>query len=90
MLKEEELLEGQIDAAAANGVCWGSRSMLFAAVSHFLELKTELEVLGSGRNVDLTEDEVDALWTRVCMALDLLALYVPSSVARNPPNGVKE
>jgi hypothetical protein len=90
MLKEEELLEGQIDAAAANGVCWGSRSMLVAAVSHFLELKTELEVLGSGRNVDLTEDEVDALWTRVCMALDLLALYVPSSVARNPPNGVKE
>jgi hypothetical protein len=28
---------------------------------HFLELKTELGLLGSGRNVDLTEDEADAL-----------------------------
>jgi hypothetical protein len=56
-----ELFEGQIDAAIANGVRWGSCSMLVAAMSHFLKLKTELEVLRSGRNVDLTEDEVGAL-----------------------------
>jgi hypothetical protein len=30
-------------------------------VSHFLELKTELEVLWSGCNADITEDENDAL-----------------------------
>jgi hypothetical protein len=56
-----ELFEGQIDAAIANRVRWGSCSMLVAAMSHFLKLKTELEVLRSGRNVDLTEDEVGAL-----------------------------
>jgi hypothetical protein len=41
-----ELLEGWIDATAANGVRWGSHSALVATVSHFPELKTELEVLG--------------------------------------------
>jgi hypothetical protein len=30
-------------------------------MSHFPALKTELEVLGSERNTDLTEDEADAL-----------------------------
>jgi hypothetical protein len=53
-------------------------------VSHFPELKTDLEVLRSGRSIDLTEDEADALWTWVRVALDLLALYVPFSVAHNP------
>jgi hypothetical protein len=47
-----ELLEGWIDIGAANGVHWGSHSALVAAVLHFLELKTELEVLGSGHNMD--------------------------------------
>jgi hypothetical protein len=51
-----ELLEGQIETTAANGVHWGSRSMLVAAVLHFLELRSELEQLGSAHNVDLTED----------------------------------
>jgi hypothetical protein len=55
------LLEGWIDATAANGVCWGSHSAFVAAVSHFPELKTELEVLGSRHIIDLTEDEADAL-----------------------------
>jgi hypothetical protein len=72
----------------ANGVCWGSHSTLVAAMSHFLELKTDLEVLGSGRSVDLTEDEAYALWTRVRSAPDLLVSYVPSSVARNPPDSM--
>jgi hypothetical protein len=56
-----ELLKGQIDAAAANGVHWGTQSMLVATLSHFLELKSELELLGSGHNVDRTKDQVDAL-----------------------------
>jgi hypothetical protein len=46
---------------AANGVRWGSYSMLVATVSHFSELKTKLKVLRPGRNADLREDEADAL-----------------------------
>jgi hypothetical protein len=57
-----ELLKGRIDTAAANGVYCGSRSTLVTAVLHFLELKTELEVLRSGCSADLIEDEVDVLW----------------------------
>jgi hypothetical protein len=56
-----ELLEGQIDAVFANRVRWGPCSTLVAVVSHFLELKIELEVLGSGRSVDLIEDEAYAI-----------------------------
>jgi hypothetical protein len=56
----------------------------------FSKLKIELEVLGSRRSADLTEDEADALWIRVCVASDSLALHVPSSVACNPPDGVGE
>jgi hypothetical protein len=51
-----ELFEGRINTAAANGVHRGSRSMLVATMLHFLELRSELELLGFGRNVDLTED----------------------------------
>jgi hypothetical protein len=68
----------------------GSRSALVAAVSHFLKLESELELLGSGCNADLTEDDADALWTRVRAASDSLALYVPSSVACGPPDGTGE
>jgi hypothetical protein len=67
-----ELLKGRIDAAAANGVRWGAHSALVAGVSHFPKLNSELEFLGSGRNADLTEDEADALWTRVRAASDSL------------------
>jgi hypothetical protein len=81
-----ELLEGWIDAMTANRVRWGSRSMLVAAVLHFPELKPELELLGSGHDADLTEDEVDALWTRVRVASDSLASYVPSLVSCSPPD----
>jgi hypothetical protein len=50
-----ELLEGWVDFMAANGVRWGTRSALVAALSHFSKLDTELELLESGRNTDLTE-----------------------------------
>jgi hypothetical protein len=56
-----ELLEGWIDAATANNVCWWSRSAFVATVSHFPMLKSELELLGSGHNEGLTEDEANAL-----------------------------
>jgi hypothetical protein len=57
-----ELLEGRIAAAAPNGVHWGSCLELAAAVLHFPELKTKMEVLNSGHIADLTGDEADALW----------------------------
>jgi hypothetical protein len=63
---------------------------LVAVVSHLPELKTELDVLGLRHNVDQTEDEVDALWTRVRVASDSLASYVPSLVVCNPPDGAGE
>jgi hypothetical protein len=85
-----ELLEGWIDVAAANGVYWGSRSTLVATVSHFSELKTELEVLESKPCADLTEGEVDALWIWVHVASDSLTSHVPSSVVHNPPDGMEE
>jgi hypothetical protein len=60
---EAELLEGHIDAAATNGVRWGTQSMLAATLSHFSDLGTELKMHGSKHNIDLTEDQVDAHWT---------------------------
>jgi hypothetical protein len=63
---------------------------LVAAVSHFPELRAELEVLRSRHSVDLTEDEVDALWIQVHAASDSLVLHVPSLVAHNPPDAVGE
>jgi hypothetical protein len=43
-----ELLEGRIDTTVANGVRCGTQSTLVSTLSHFLELKSELEILGSG------------------------------------------
>jgi hypothetical protein len=51
-----ELLEDQINVPAANEACWETRSALVAALSHFPKLKSELELLRSERNVDLTKD----------------------------------
>jgi hypothetical protein len=67
-----EQLDDRIDAAAANRVCWGSHSTLVAAVLHFPDLGTDLEVLGTERNMGLKEDEVNALWSRVHAAADSL------------------
>jgi hypothetical protein len=65
---------------AANRVRWGTRSALVAALSHFPELKSELEFLGFGQNVDLSDDQVDALTPLVSVASDSLASLVPSSI----------
>jgi hypothetical protein len=56
-----EQIKDCIVAMATNGVCWGTRSMLVATLSHFPELGTKLELLGSGCSVDLMEGQVDAL-----------------------------
>jgi hypothetical protein len=57
------LIEDRIDAMTTNGVHWGTQSALSTTLSHFPELGTDLELIGSRRNVDLTEDQVDALST---------------------------
>jgi hypothetical protein len=72
------------------GLTRGGRSVLVAALSHFSELKTKLGLLRSGRDVNLVEDEVDALWTRVSAASDSLASNAPSSVARGSTDGAGE
>jgi hypothetical protein len=56
-----ELPEDRVDIVAANKVQWGTRSVLVAALSHFVELKSELELLGSRQNVDMTDDQAEAL-----------------------------
>jgi hypothetical protein len=63
---------------------------LVTALSHFSKLKSTLELLGSRHNVDLIDDLADALWPLVDAASDSLALLIPSSVARDPPNGTGE
>jgi hypothetical protein len=64
--------------------------VLVNALFHFSELNSELELLESGRNMDLTEDQANALWTLMCTASDSLASNIPSSVARSPPDGAGE
>jgi hypothetical protein len=54
---------------------------LVTTLSHFLELKTELELLEPGRNAELTQGQADTLCPLVSMASDSLALLIPSSVA---------
>jgi hypothetical protein len=85
-----ELLKGRIDAVAANKVRWGTRSALVATLSPFLELKSELELLGSGHNANLIEDQSDALWPLVDVNSDSLASFVPSLVDCDPPDGAGE
>jgi hypothetical protein len=85
-----ELLWGRINTATANGVRWGTRSVLVAALSHFSELKSELELLRSRHNANQTDDQADALWTWVHAASDLLASHVPPSVTCSPPDNAGE
>jgi hypothetical protein len=88
--KVAELLEGRVDIMGTNGVCWGAQSTLVAVLLHFPELKTELGLLGSGRNMNLIEDEANALWTWMSAASDLLASNVSSSVAHGTPGDAGE
>jgi hypothetical protein len=85
-----ELLEGRTDTVSTNGVCWGTQSTLVAALLHFLELKFELELHGFGRNADLTDDQLNALWPVVSVTSDSPESLVPSSIVCNPPDDVVE
>jgi hypothetical protein len=84
-----EEVEKRVNVAATNGVRWGTRSTLVAALSHFPELEPELELLGSERDADLSDGQTDALWPLVSVALNSLASLVPSSLARDPPNDME-
>jgi hypothetical protein len=64
--------------------------VLVDVVLHFPELDADLEVLGSKHSVELIDNEVDALWSHMCVAADSLSSHVPSAVACNPPNGAGE
>jgi hypothetical protein len=41
MLKAVELLKGRIDAVTANGLRWGSHSVLVVVVSHQFPIRSE-------------------------------------------------
>jgi hypothetical protein len=84
-----DLIEGHIDDAATNKVCWG-RSVLTATLPHFPKLQTELKLLGSRHNADLTEGQLDALWTQMCQASESLALSIPPSVACDSPDDTRK
>jgi hypothetical protein len=58
----------------------GGRLAPTTTLSHFLELETEIELLGSGHNVDLTEGRLDALWAQTRRASKSLLSSVLSSV----------
>jgi hypothetical protein len=75
---------------ATNGVHWVTNLALAATLSHFLELGTELELLGSGRNTNMTERQVDALWTRVHQDSDSLVSFVPPLVAHGSPDSTRD
>jgi hypothetical protein len=61
-------------------ICFGCYLITFSQTG------TELELLRSEWDADLSDDRVDALWPWLITASDLLASLVPSSLARYPPN----
>jgi hypothetical protein len=77
-------VEKWVNAMAANGVRWGTRSALVTALSYFPELEPELELLRFGQDIDLSGSQADVLCPLVSMALDSLASLIPSSLARDP------
>jgi hypothetical protein len=85
-----ELIKDRADVMTANGIRWGTWSVLATALLHFPELETELELFGSRRNTDLMEDQVDALWTQTRQASELLVSFIPPSVAHGSPDGMGE
>jgi hypothetical protein len=64
--------------------------VLITVLSHFLELKLELELLGSEYNTDLTKDEMEVFWTWTRRASESMSSRVPPLVARSPPDNVGE
>jgi hypothetical protein len=81
-----ELIKDCVNVVATNRVCWGTRSVLTTTLSHFLELATELELLGSRHTADLMEYQADGLWTQVRQAMESLASFIPLSVTCVSPD----
>jgi hypothetical protein len=63
---------------------------LATAVTHFPELGADVELLRSERNMDLMEDQVDALWTQTRQSSESLVAFIPPSVAHGSPNDMGE
>jgi hypothetical protein len=63
---------------------------LVATLSHFLKLRSELELLGSRLDADLIDYQVDGLWPLLTTASDSLASLVPSLISHDPPDDVGE
>jgi hypothetical protein len=68
----------------------GGRLVLTAVLSHFPELESKFELLGSGYNIDLTSDEMETLWTCTRQASESLSSRVPMLATRSPPDGAGE
>jgi hypothetical protein len=85
-----ELLEGQVDIATANGVCWWDPVSVACHLVALLELETDLELLGSRHNGDLMEDQMDALWTLVRSTSDSLVAHILPSFACGRLDGARE
>jgi hypothetical protein len=64
--------------------------MFGVVLSHFHKQKFKLELLGTRQNVGLCDDQADALWRLVSVALDWLASLIPSSFARDPLDDADE
>jgi hypothetical protein len=79
-------VENRVNTTVANGFRWGARSALVVILSHFPELKSKLELIGSGQDANLSDNQVNALCPLVSVASDSLASLVPSSLAHEPPN----
>jgi hypothetical protein len=54
------MIEGPVDATAANGVHWGSLLALIAALCHFPEVGPELDLLGFEHNANPIEGQLNA------------------------------
>jgi hypothetical protein len=59
-------------------------------LSQFPKLEPELELLGSGHNADLTENQLDALWTWTRRTSESLSSSVLPSNAHNSPGDTGE
>jgi hypothetical protein len=79
-----------INIAATNGVQSGTRSALVIDLLHFAELKSELQLLRSRQDADLSDDQADSLWPLVSVASDSLVSLVPSSFALDLPNDAEQ
>jgi hypothetical protein len=75
-----------VDATVANGVHWGTWSVLVTTLSHF----PKLELLGSECNVVLREDRMGVLGILARPTSNLLVSYVLPSVTCGPPYGAEE